>query len=163
MLLLRRLVKSVWWSIGNNSGESAIPADAYRNVITSSNAISVFEIKDEGDIETIETVVTAGAVTRDFIQNADYCIFSDSLLDGLGIRIWKTPGDTPVSGVNSLHYEVQGFTAKSLYSFVCRAAGDGALDRVHKNKVEEIIRRLLDNRDIQADKLNDKMRESLGI
>lgn len=128
-LILRGIRKGKWnrnpdlgWL-----GEDEIQADAFGDLSTSGNKLSVWRIED--DQSNLKRIVAAISATKDRVSNLDYALIVQEYLLENGFRFDQTPGTTPDEGANSWHLDVVELTATKLVLLA---------DVIHKQS--EIIR-----------------------
>ncbi len=108
--------------------EGELPADALQDIKTDSNRLSVFLI-DDGSPATLERVIGALAVKRQYLAKFDYVLFNSALLAELGIEWEATPGDTLDVAVNACHRDLVKLTATKLADFGTSLVRKGNVER----------------------------------
>ena len=91
--------------------QGEIQSDAFCDIQTKENKLSVYLIKNENDLLR---VITAVAANRDNLSNVDYAVFDESYPKSFGIVIRQTEGRTPDATVNKMHFEFEKLTVRKL-------------------------------------------------
>lgn len=91
--------------------DGELKGDALSDLNTQDGRLSVYTVSSEADKQQVAVAVAA---TRQNFSNMDYVVFSDSDLERFGITVQQTPGGTPDSRVNDLHYELGKLTVDRL-------------------------------------------------
>jgi hypothetical protein len=113
-LILRKIRKNKWCNTESLSWlqEGEIQADAFNDVATKSNTLSVWEVAD--DKSDLEQVIIALASSCDNLSNLDYAVINSDLLKDIGIQSIATEGNTIYSKANPLHRDLVDLTASKL-------------------------------------------------
>ena len=93
--LLRKIRKNRWYKTDEmvwlSDGE--LPADSLSDLATQSNELSVYHISINES--NLDRVIAALAANSGFLSNFDFAIFGDEIVSEIGIKIKKSPGDSP--------------------------------------------------------------------
>jgi len=84
-----------------------LQGDSLRDLETTDNTLSVYEVNNEHDKER---VAVALAAHRKFVSVFDYAVFDDTNFASLGIIAEPHEGNTPDAAVNQLHYHLRNLT-----------------------------------------------------
>ena len=161
MRLFLRVVKQRRWIRQPDEDwleDGELKGDALSDLATQNGKLSVYMVSGKADRQRIAVALAA---TRQNFSPMDYVVFSDSDLKSFGITVQHTPGTTPDSEVNDLHYELGRLTVGRLVRLATVvSAGE------HKRILEKQIKALLSEAAISG-RLNkakipsQKMRERL--
>lgn len=130
---------------------SEVQSDALLDLQTKGNALSVYKVDDE---QEIDRAVIALAANRDHIANLDYAIFDDSLLKAYDIALVQVDGETPDSVVNKMHFDAIRLTASKL-SRMAWVISLGERRRVNERTVENRIREAINYRWLDLSKMKE--------
>ena len=118
---LRLIKEARWYAYPDISwlqpGE--LQADVLADLGTTRGNLSVFDVSQSIDAERIAIALAA---RRQSLQALDYIVFDDGILEPLALSATKSGGETPDSGVNAVHYDVQNITAGVLVNLASELA-----------------------------------------
>jgi hypothetical protein len=157
-LLLRGIRKRRWSTDTSISGlsEGEIQADAFGDLSTSQNTLSVWYIED--DQSNLEQVITALSSNRDTISNLDYVLFNIDLVSNIGIQIEENKGATPYEDVNHWHRDLTMLTASKLFKLVEIVCNQNSeKERVQEKYILKLINQAVQNGLIKREKLKEKI------
>ncbi|MEL6927130.1 MAG: hypothetical protein AAFO95_00675 [Cyanobacteria bacterium J06600_6] len=162
-LLLRGIRKRRWSTDASISGlsEGEIQADAFGDLSTSKNTLSVWHVED--DKSNIDQVITAFASNRDNISNFDYVLFNTNLVSNIGINIEQNPGATPFEAANHWHRDLTMLTASKLFKLIdiiCNQHIEKS--RVKEKDILKLINKAVENNLIQRERLKEKIVSKLN-
>ena len=137
------LIKVTWgkWQ----TDESWLPAGelqaaALFDLRFSNNKLSAWKIEDGG--ANLDRVITALAVNKGktSIDNIDYVLLEQKLVDQLGVKIEKSRGATPDMVANDeWHYDFIELTVSKIVALATCIRGL-KIDRIREHRVKELIR-----------------------
>ena len=134
-------------------GANEVHAGAIFDLETEDNALSVYKVQGKADITR---VVDALAANREFVSSIDYVVFDDASLIASGITFSFSPGETPDSYVNQMHYDIINLTASQLAE-VALAVWLGGRDRILEKKIKDRLKQALANQSLDRQKMKDKL------
>ena len=141
--VLRKVSKSRWYREQKIPwlADDDVPADALKDLATSDNALSVWQVDD--DKSNLDRVITALAATCHSSTNIDYAMVDRQRLESVNLSIKHLPGDTPDEEANKhWHHDVVELSGLKLVD-LARAFRDGAA--IIERKMEKDVLRLLAN------------------
>ncbi len=112
--LLRKTAPGKWREDDTWMRLGDLPADAFNDLRTDRNALSVWWIED--DKSNLEDVLTALAATGNCASAMKYRLLDPSIMTGLGIEISLAPGDSPFARANGWHRDLTKLTCESLFA-----------------------------------------------
>jgi hypothetical protein len=157
-LLLRGIRKRRWSTDASISGLSGgeIQADAFGDLSTSQNTLSVWYVEDEQS--NLEQVITALSSNRDTISNLDYVLFNIDLVSSIGIKIEENKGATPYEEANHWHRDLTMITALKLFKLVEIIYNQNSeKKRVQEKNILKLINQAVQNNLIKREKLKEKI------
>lgn len=161
--------KSNWDQVGNEDSPSDplfglqsdalldLQRDALLDLQTDANALSVFKIENEADVNR---VVVALASKRDNPAHFDYAVFDDESLLPCGISFVQNEGETPDYEVNQMHYDVINLTVLKLVN-VARAVSLGEIDRMPQKILTINLKEAFNGHRLQLGDVNAKLLDKL--
>lgn len=139
MRLFLRTVKQRRWFKQQDENwleDGELKGDALSDINARNGKISVYIASSEAERQRIAVALAA---TRQNFSHMDYVVFSDSDLKSVGITVQQTPGTTPDSEVNILHYELGKLTTDRLVNLATIISA-GEHKRILKKKIEKLLR-----------------------
>jgi len=115
-----------------------LPADAIADLRTTGNVLSVFEVTETLSAERVAIALTAAPGKKEPDHTA-YAVFARAAVEGLGISITKTQGNTIDAAANLLHYDLTIGTAGKLLEFAAIIAGVPIVP-ITKKRVGELLK-----------------------
>lgn len=112
-----------------------LPADVMKDLNTSRNMLSVFEVTDAIGAERIAAALAA---KKDHPEEACYAVFDESSSSEYVVASTKSPGETPDAEVNDLHYDLTIGTVGRLMGFA-KVIADSALFPILKKRVVTLL------------------------
>ena len=153
--LLRHLRKKNRWQSDEPLlwlEEGDIPADPLDNLSTLQNKLSVFEVND--DLSRIERVAAAMATRKELIQEFDYIVFDQELLEEIGIAINLVGGDTPDNKANSWHRDLIQLSATKLVELAKRLVPTTEPDQILPKRIREVLINIVASGEIDWNQVN---------
>jgi hypothetical protein len=133
------------------------PADALRDLSTRENALSVWEIDDQG--ENLERVLAAIASCGDHIQKIDYVIVDSKHLDDLALAREKKTGDTHDQHANETwHFDLINLSASDLGRLANRMLLHGRPERVQDKTLLPLLAKSIENKFVDPQQLRPDLR-----
>lgn len=133
-----RIVDQERW-YGTATDIDLLPADPLADFNTKQNSLSLWLIEDGG--ATIEEVAVGYSLRRQGIKDVDVFLFSDAIMQDLGLTAVSATEELPVRGIGSQHRNVRDLKAGELLKLV------GALwprkNDIHqfqKNRLKELAK-----------------------
>lgn len=153
-MLVRKLNKKIWIDREILADLGGMQGDALKNFNTSENALSLYYVDDA---VTAKRVAAAIACGRERLDNADFAVFDESVIDELHLEVDRTPGETADTVVNGNHINVINLTATK----VARLAGfvheKGNLGRVTKKQLTSMLKALIRGTDVDRTRISDSV------
>jgi hypothetical protein len=115
-----------------------LPADTIGDLRTKGNQLSVFEITETVSAERIAIALAAAPEKKEPGHTA-YAVFERAAVEGLGIPITKTRGNTIDDGANPLHYDLEVGTAGRLLQLAVVIANVPIVP-ITKQRVAELLK-----------------------
>ena len=162
MRLFLRVVKQRRWIKQPDEDwleDGELKGDALSDLNAQNGRLSVYTVSGEADRQR---VAVALAATRRSFSNIDYMVFSGSDLRRFGITVQQTPGRTPDSEVNGLHYELGQLTVDRL-ARLATIISVGMPKRILEKRVKVLLREAASSGRLKADAVSLEMRERLGL
>jgi len=159
--LLKKIRKNRWYKTEETAWllDSEIQADALEDLRTKSNGTSVFHVNQAES--NLYRVVAALAANSGFLSNFDFAIFNEELIAEIGIKIKKTPGDSPDEQVNNWHSDLLELSAQKLLTLATLIKTKSRIERINHMKVlnfiaDSIINGQINRSDIKWESQEDK-------
>ena len=124
-----------------------IQGDAFLDLQPKENALSVWRVENE---ENINRIIAALAANRSHLAHFDYVIFEKEGLSCIGVESLHTKGETSDAEVNELHYDLVQLTVRKLAALADLVAA-GNHCRTSKKEIKDLLWQ-----GIQAGYLNDQ-------
>ena len=163
MRLFLRVVKQRRWVRQPDEDwleDGELKGDALSDLNTQHGRLSVYTVSSEVDKQR---VAVALAATRQSFSNMDYVVFSDSDLKSFGITIQQTPGRTPDSEVNNLHYGLGKSTVDRLVRLATIISA-GMSKRILEKRIKTLLHEAVSTGQLnKADAMPPEMREGLDL
>ena len=158
---LRTIRKARWYGYPgvNWVGKGHVPSDALLDLQTKDNALSVYRIDNDADIDR---VVVAVAANRSEINHVDYAVFDGSSLLNMGAVFVQADGDTPDHEVNQLHHDTTHLTVFGLTS-MAREIFRGHMNRFLRNKIKQLMGEAIRDCRLDKSKISKKILQDLGL
>lgn len=152
-LLLRKIRKSKWYKPDSLLWlkPDEIQADALGDIVTSSNALSVWLVED--DKSNLEEVIVALAVCGDTISNFDYTLIDVDLLSNIDIKIETKEGLSPYSRANHWHRDIVELTTSKILKLAEAIFFHSDRKRVAEKQVLTWVKVVIQNGQIDRTKL----------
>ena len=159
---LRLIDEKHWYAYPDvhwlNPGE--LSADVLKDLSTTHGDLSLYDISQG---VTAERVAIAMAATRPSVRYLDYVLFDDSVLTTIGLPFKQTPGGTPDSQVNDVHYDAQRITTVKL-SDLAHKLSETQPYHIDKGSVRQELLNGLKAGDLNPKKyFNKNLLEELGM
>lgn len=163
-MLFRKIEKSRWnWGDKKlawlkNEEIPAAPLSDFRASPTSQ--ISVWKIEDNKT--NLERIVAAIAARLQHLDKFDYVMFSENMVEGVGIQIRKSSGQSADPDADKQwHLDLVEISATKLISLTQLIDKDGLMDRRDEQEVEKLIRNGVNEGRIEKKRINKDLRSSL--
>lgn len=134
-----------------------LQADAFLDLKTEDNALSVFEVDDPANAERFAIAIAAG---RDKPDLVDYAIFDGKTLAALGIMVQRIGGTTADATANKLHHNLHQLTARQLVGLADLVV-NGTTNRILGKRVRQMLKDGLANGTLDPRQVNEKMLRQL--
>ncbi len=120
------------------------PADALQDLVTSDNALSLWEIDDHGT--NLERVLAAIASRGDHLQKIDYLIVDSKHIQGLGLRMEQRVGETHDSHANkSWHFDLNRLSASDLSRLANSMFANGKTERKVESSLIPLLKKSIED------------------
>ena len=139
-------------------GKDDIHSDALIDLQTTGNALSVFKVESDDDINRI---VVALAANRTEVKNLDYVVFDDVALVSSDISFAQKEGDTPDDAVNQLHHDVYNLTAFKLAK-IAQAVSLCEMQRVPQKTLKTQLQQGVAGHQLDPQKMNERLLSKIG-
>ena len=137
-----------------------VSADALSDLRTTGNTLSVWQIDEERT--NLERVVAALAAGRMKLDKLDYALIDRKILDSLGISLVKESGCSCDPDANALwHQDIIGLSGSKLLELAFTLQTHAEFTRTQKKTVGNLISTSIDSGFIDADRLQNKLRQDL--
>ncbi len=137
--LLRKIRKNRWYKTDEmvwlSDGE--LPADSLSDLGTQSNELSVYHISINES--NLDRVIAALAANSGFLSNFDFAIFGDEIVSEIGIKIKKSPGDSPDDQVNNWHSDLLELSAQKVLSLASQIQARARIKRITHKQVLNFV------------------------
>ncbi|MGE5443847.1 MAG: hypothetical protein ACM3SR_04500 [Ignavibacteriales bacterium] len=138
---LRKIRKSKWYRHNDVPwlAEGELQADALRDLLTSSNQLSVWHIED--DRSNLERTIAALAANVTDNSNFDYALFDQQIVYEIGIKVEskKTKGASPDEEVNSWHCDLIELSASKLRELAKAIQTKAEIERIQVQDVIQLV------------------------
>ena len=127
----------------------------------SNNKLSIWKIEDDGS--NLDRVLTALAANKGKtnIENIDYVLLTEELIEGLGIKIEKSKGGTLDDVANSeWHYDLTELSTSRIVS-IAKCIKDSPKKRRSEVEVKRLIREGLKRKHIDIALADEPLRSKL--
>ena len=153
---LRVIRQSHWFNLEwLPAGE--LQGDTLRDLQTSNNTLSVYEVRVEDDQER---VAVALAANRRYLAVLDYAIFDDSNFNSIGIIAEPREGETPDAVVNQRRYNLMNLTIGRL-AYLAQEVSRGTHSRIPEKVVKFRISEGIETGMISREKLQPELLQGL--
>jgi hypothetical protein len=134
-----------------------LQADAFLDLRTQGNSLSVFEFDGAVKPERIAIAVAAGKQKPDA---TGYAIFDRNAVEALGIEIRKALGSTADTAVNALHCDLNVRTAALLLA-LAGVIAQGTIVPILPKHAEQLLKAGLESGQLDSNKVNKDLRKKL--
>ena len=160
-LLVRKIDKSKWFQADICNDED-VSEDAITNCMrTKQNALSVWQITSESEIEEAVLAIVSG---HQYIETIDVIPLESQYLRDNGIDCLNTTGLTPVEDLEQQHVDLSNLSYRKLgtiaYHIVNRIK-KGKLRRYTVGRVKDLLREAISNGRLRIEDLSDSVRSKL--
>ena len=140
--------------------EGEIPSDPICDFNTDENDLSLWRV---GDDEDVKRIMGGLAAARSYIpNNLDYVTAPEAAIDGLGLKIEATTGNSADDDINrNLHRDVRELDARRLTEVAKVFWTVGKTGRLLKDELVGSILDRVDRGDIKYDQLKEDVRKKL--
>lgn len=136
-----------------------LQADVLKDLQTSSNKLSVWQIDDE--CTNLSRVLAAVAATKNFLANIDYALVDIDVIAELGLTMSETPGEVPDEVASESHRDLVQLSAEKVTE-LARAISDRAtLERHSKTQVRKTLIHSIDAGYIDESSLKENLAHKL--
>ena len=149
---LRAIIQKRWHRL-NWMSEDDIQGDAFLDLQTTNNKLSIFKVVNPSDTERIAVAIAA---KRSNFSVFDYVVFSDDALIEADVVIRQTVGQTPDTEANKLHHAIQELNANKL-TLLAKVISDNTLERLLAGEMEEKLRVAFNRGDLKPEEVNPKL------
>lgn len=141
--------------------DSDIQADALKDLQTTDNCLSVWQIDDEKT--HLNRLLAAIAAGRENLANIDYALIDIAEVTGLGLDLVKNDGQILDDAMKTFHRDIVKISAYSLGRLAVVIQEKANLERLSKQGTRSAILDSVNAGYIQGSDLKEKMKEKLGI
>jgi len=164
MPLVIRFIKSyLTWEIAPKDKvwlqKDEIPADPLSDLRTNRNKLSVYLLDD--DKSQVERCAAAYAANRNKIEELDYLLFDESLIDEMQIKRHQFDGNLVDIEINKLHWNLCELSSQKLVELAMRLIDDCQTDSYDRFQITQLINNSIHNGWIKKDSLNKGIKKRL--
>jgi hypothetical protein len=150
MALLYREIKLPRWKLDSAlPPDSDFPSDCFGDLATQHSALS-FWLDEQSDPELIAVAVAANKPT---VKQVDLLGLDPTIIDGLGVEVQSTIGNSRFAQVNHLHRDVANLTAFKLLKLANRMAALGEVHTFLPKKIAQLLKTHIDAGKLDASKI----------
>ena len=157
-ILVRRIARAKWGDLPHDSSD--VPADAITTCLkTSDNALSVWEIESEDELNDAILALVTGKSQEQF-SKIDYVWIEDSKLKNKGLSLVDYPGDTAVDELVDKHKNIPNLTYVKLGKMkdvILECFASGKYDFKTRESIKKIVKSSIASGKLQREKLNEKL------
>ena len=130
------------------------PSDCLADLNTAECNLSVWQIND--DRSNLDDVVVALGSNCDRITNLDYALIDREKVEAIS-KLKKTVGQSPHNKANdNWHWDLIGLSVERLRQLAELMYGEAVRVRITRKDVENLVRKALDQRQLDRTRLNIK-------
>jgi hypothetical protein len=157
-----RKLKAKWTRINPIEGTDAIPADLITNDLqTFSNTLSLWSVDSE---DCIDDAILALATSFSYINAFDIIRIDILSIQGKGLALKQTDGDTKYDKYRNRHYDLTDLTYLSLGVFAGLILENrSAIERLRPQRLKEILKDGIDTNKIDKADLDPHILASLNL
>ena len=134
-----------------------IRADSLADLNSSAGTISVYSVHRADEAGLLRVAAALIATTQN-VQDFDYCLFDEAMLQRTGIRVEQTQGTTPHAAVNQLHFDLVEMTARKAVALAIELKKrDGDRHRFHAKKIAPALQYALDRGEYDESRVDSKL------
>src|ERR1700729_1422234 len=154
--LLRKVKQNRWFKADAAPllAKGDVPADPLRDLSTTQNALSVFQV-DEGDAN-VGRIARALALGGQRIDDVGYVLFDSAFLAEASIDLNPVDGNTDDPVVNKCHVDLVNLSGNKLVALARLILLEGESDTILKKRIVELVQEGIDSKE-----LPEKAREKL--
>jgi len=161
-LILRIIRKSRWYLKPSWLSEGEIQADAFGDLLTLNNELSVWHIDDNRS--NLERVIAALAAKRDVLANFDFVLFNQNILEANRLKFLRTREISLDREANDLwHLDLYELSASKLMNLAVNIANSGELTRISEREIKKIIMEAITLGTIRFENLNQNLKQKFEI
>lgn len=161
-MLIRKINKTKWLQYDIINGAD-VSADALTNCIkTYNNSLSVWEIKDETDLEEAVLAIVAG---QDYLEAIDVIILDERHFVKCQINQESTEGRTPVNDLKNIHKDLCNLDFWTLGMVAENIVESFKTDKVKRytiSKLKDILKKAIEQNRLQVGDLNENIQRKLA-
>lgn len=141
-------------------GNEDIPGECLQDLRILDKGLSVWQISD--DRSNLNRVITALAASGQHIQNIDYLLFDDSIVNKLALKIKETPGGTPDTFANrSWHRDLIELSGRNLSDLAHAIFYSSEMGRVLQKELARSLSSALSNKELDSALLDPKLAKKM--
>jgi hypothetical protein len=153
--LVRKIELQKWLNAGQVVKMPDVPSDAITgsSLRTSGNALSLWEIKSEADVND---AVLAISSTFDYLNKVDIVKIDPSLITGSGLKLSPNKGETPYSDFEDSHYDIEELSYQKIgivADIITQSIEQNQGAQFSKNEVKKILLEGIQAKKIDKDSL----------
>ncbi len=160
--LVRKIERSHWTE--KIDGITAIGADAITQCLrTKGNAMSVFQISSEDQIDEVFLAVASNA---DYLETTDLVAMDQGHISELGLSLIQTGGITPIESLQKIHYDITELrygTLGTIAYHVFECVRDNHYRRRTRGELKDIIRKAINDKRLDPSALKDGVKKDLRL
>ena len=138
---------------------SDVRGDAFRDMETTDNALSVYVLERDNDLDRL---VAAYSANRMNVQALDFALFEYGGLAEIGVEAVATPGDLPDAEVRQWHRDSIQLSGSKLLALAQLVQRSAQIERRTAKDVGRLINQAIAKAHIDAGSLKDGIVADLG-
>lgn len=162
MSLLVRKIERAKWMQNDVLGREDVSADAITNCMkTKANALSVWEVTEEGNVPD---AVLAIASEFQHLDTIDVVILHQAAIADAGLHVEKTEGRTPVKELLETHRDITNLGYSSLGTlagFIVDGFRDDRVKRFTRGQIRRLIKEAIESGRLDKEELQKAVRSKI--
>lgn len=137
--LLRKIRKNRWYKTDETSWlpDNELQADALDDLRTKANELSVYSVDDNES--NLGRVIAALAANTDHPSIIDFAIFSQEILEEIGVRARSSRGELLDDQANEWHYDLYELSASRILELARVIKAKARIERKLPKQVLELV------------------------
>ena len=165
MTLQVRKINQAKWLQADIVNGAKIPADAITNCLrTQQNALSVWKIKSEDEIENAVIAIVSGHPHP--FETFDIVLLNPEYLERNGVNFTATEGTTTVKRLKDMHFDMVDLTYEKLGIVACHIVEkfkEKKVLRYTKKNLKDILNNAINEKRLDINELSENIKNKLCI